>query len=221
MGKQGVFRVLLIVGIISNLAVLISFASSKKVDISQISWQSYLSQSARFSVAYPKDWKVVESGNTSNEKGLVIKFSRPRGAKIIAYTSLKGDLLSELVKPTPFSRESPLKLYHEINVTSAKFGSVKFKESPTTQAKIAGNDALVTPFESKTWSGMMGRSMKGQIVTTFNGDSPITFKMICPVGQYEEVSQIFNICMAGFKPAAKTEAPAPSIPGIPGNLMPF
>ena len=188
---------MLIVGVLANLGLIILFAAEKKEFRLIESWQPYESRSAGFSVMYPKGWRVMEFNRYDIE--FEARFCRSPESYVSAVASLEGSVMVGLLKHGRASRD-PLKMYHEKLVAGSEGRFRHFKSLETVEMKVAGMEAYGTSFSYRTWNGLMGRAMKGMVVSTWNGDHYIALQFVCPAREHDTMFAVFGTFLQGFKP---------------------
>lgn len=211
---------LLIVGIVAYLGVLAFTSTPKHHEYASGSWQTYSPKDAGYSVSYPGSWQVQETNQ--HDVRMETRFSGAQDVHFAVINALQAVTLNDLLKGgTPLSKESKLKQLHNVDVEGLEASYRRFKTISESQIKIAEQEACTTTFEYYSFKGMMGRSMKGMVVTTWNGQDPITIKFVSPASEYEDVLKVFMNFLSSFKPVSKheEETPGPSdtlqIPTLP------
>lgn len=194
MERRWLFTGLLVFGILANLTVIGLIATQKKPHTLVQSWQSYSSKEGGFSLAYPAGWTVAETNRGDVE--FEAKFFQTRGEYISAIASMGGGLMVEILK---LSVSNPLKFYHEKMMEEMQDRLGNFKGSKTGKMTVAGMDAYYTSFEYRSWNGMMGRNMKGIVVSVWDGENHLALKMIAPASDYDKMFDAFGGFLKSFK----------------------
>jgi len=73
-----------------------------------------------------------------------------------------------------------------------------FKEAATTPVRVGKLDALSTTFDYKIADGLRRRSMKGSIVSIWNGRDQMALRLTCPADEFENMLPAFSSFMQGF-----------------------
>ena len=194
MERRWLFTGLLIVGILANVVVVGLIASEKKDASLPQSWQPYVSKEGGFSLAYPSGWEKDEINRQAVE--FEAKFYPAKGSYISAVASMGGGLMVEILK---LSVEDPLKYYHEKMIETMQEQLGHFKGTETRKMTVAGMDAYYTTFEYRSWNGMMGRNMKGIIVSLWDGENYLALKMVSPARKYDQMFNAFGGFLNSFK----------------------
>ena len=189
---------MLVAGIAANLAVIIMFAMWKEDPGLIASWEPYTSQAAGFSLVYPQGWRVKEFDRHSTE--FETKFQKSRDIYISVIASLGGGLVMDILKSAHVPQQRPLKTCHNMLLDGMKATFGNFKELETTRTTVAGTEGYCTSFEFITWNGLMRRSMKGMVVSTWNGDNQVSLQLVCPIKKYHKMLPVFNTFVQGFRP---------------------
>lgn len=217
MENRSLFRALMILGIVANLAALVVFAAEQKQVTKIDSWDTYNSTNGEFSISYPKGWQTKTTGHVELNTG--VKFFKPGDAEISVDTPSKKGVLAEFSKPNPLSKESPVKQEHESYLEIMRQIDPDFKAGDTTPLLVAGYESYGTTFTNSEQLGMMKRPVKGIIVTAWNGSNPIHFELQCPEDEYDALLVAFNQMLTTFKstsPAPDTSSSMPAMPALPG-----
>lgn len=196
MQNRTLFRVMLVVGVLANIGIIILFASEKKETGLIDSWQPYTAKDAGFSLMYPTGWKMAEFNRQDIE--FEVRFSSAENAYLSASASLAGALMMDILKHASVS-EDPLDAYHEKYMEAMEERLGRFKRTETTKMKVSQMDAYGTSFEFRTWNGLMGRAMKGMVVSTWNGDNHLALMFVCPTPQYDKMFAAFGTFLRDFK----------------------
>lgn len=196
MERRWLFMGLLIFGILANLTVIGLIATEKPDTTLVTTWQPFSSKDAGFSLVYPSGWQVTEINRQDVE--FEARFFQTRGSYISAVASMGGGLLMEIMKQ---QIRDPLKYYHEKMIESMQEQLGHFKGTETSKMKVAGMDAYYTSFEYRTWNGMMGRNMKGIIVSLWDGDNHLALRMVSPADDYDKMLYAFGGFLKSFKTA--------------------
>lgn len=194
MQRRGLFRGMLVVGILANLGVIILFASEKKETGLIESWKPYTSKDIGCSLTYPEGWRVAEFNRHDVE--YEARFYCTKSAYMSAVGSLTGGLMMEITKSVS---RNPLRDYHEKFVAGLEEGLGHFNRTEAAEMKVGGMEAYCTSFEFRTWNGLMGRTMKGMVVSTWNGDQHIAFWLVSPEREYEQMFDAFGTFLNSFK----------------------
>ena len=197
MEKRGLFRAILVIGIIANLVVIGIFASEKKKANAVVSWQPVTAQNTGISFKFPSNWKVQEF---ERQADVETKYSTPGNTYISVICSLEGALVMDLLKFNPTSREPPLKTYHEMYMSSFEDRLVKYKDLGTKPTSVNGVEAYQTIFEYTTWNGMMARQMRSSIISTWNGSNHIAIRYAAPIKEYDASYPVFQTFLQAFHP---------------------
>ncbi|GEM_PF-5394993 len=206
MKNQGVFRVILVIGLLADLGVLGFLASDKPTPMTVDSWEQFRSEAGSFSVKYPAGWKDVEYTRPTDVEA---KFTTANDTMFSAMVSLKGALVTDLIKFNPTSKESPLKVCHEMLVDDLAARHARFKEAATTPIKIGKTNALSTTYDYKIVDGLRTRSMKGSVVSIWNGKDHMALRLTCPADRFEDMLPVFSTFMKTFS----SKAPEVESPG--------
>jgi hypothetical protein len=194
MERRGLFTGLLIFGILANLSVVGLIATEKKESALVTSWQPYSSEAGGFSLSYPAGWQVAETNRGDIE--FEARFYQTRGSYISAVASMGGGLMVEILKQ---QIANPLKYYHEKMIEGMQKQLGHFKGAKTSKMTVAGMDAYYTTFEYRSWNGLMGRNMKGIIVSLWDGENHLALKMVSPARDYDKMFAAFGGFLSSFK----------------------
>ena len=216
MKNQGVFRAILIIGILADLGVLGFLATEKHMPMTIQGWEPFRSETAGFSVKYPNGWKSHEYVRPGEVEA---KYTTNDDIAMSATASLKGALVMDLIKFNPTSGEPPLKVCHEMLVDDFKAGHAGFKEAATTPVRVGKLDALSTTFDYKIMDGLRARSMKGSIVSIWTGRDQMALRLTCPADEFENMLPAFSSFMQSFN--CKMPEPEKGVGGDIPLPMPF
>jgi hypothetical protein len=217
MARRGLFRVLLAAGVLMNLAVIGLLATAKNDTQIPVSWQPYTSQFAGCSVSYPQGWKtkVINRHDVEEE----VRFLCAPDTSLSMTNSTLSNTVMDVLKSGRASIRPQLEELHEVQVENLKGRFRLFKEAPAVKMKVGGDEALATSFEYHTWNGLMGKSMKGMVVSTWNSDAPVSLGFVCPQGRYDKMFAAFGTFLQSFKPGSgpSSEPKGLPIPTEPGG----
>lgn len=198
MEKRWLFTGLLVFGILANVVVVGIIATEKKDTTLISSWQPYSSKEAGFSLAYPAGWQMVETNRRDIE--FEARFFQTKGSYISATASMGGGLLMEIMKQ---QIRDPLKYYHEQMMANIHKTFPGFKISETRKMTVAGMDAYYTSFAFRSWNGLMGRNMKGIVVSLWDGDNHLALTMRSPDRDYDKTFDAFGGFLRSFQTVRK------------------
>lgn len=194
MGTRALFRVLLFVGIVANIGVIFLLASEKPDTSLVDSWEQYDSEDLGISVKYPEGWRVNEFNRADIE--YEVRFLANNRAFVSVVSSLSGGLMMDVLqaKPPTITQKDrrPLLLLHQtcMEVLAERIHNSVISEPAAM--KVSGGDAYCSSYEYRSWDGLMGRGMKGMIVSTWNGENHITLQLLCPAKEYDRMFAVFG-----------------------------
>lgn len=198
MERRGLFRGMLVVGILAILGLIIVFATEKKESKPITSWQTYTSQTYGYSISYPAGWIVREIDSAADQE---VRFSGPPNTRISVISSLVGTLVTDILKTGPAAKTSqPLKEFHEMLVRGMTQDNDRLLATETTEMKVAGADAYGTTFKYHTWTPLAGRAMESMLVSTSSGDGYVALTYACPLIRHDIMFSVFGNFMGSFKP---------------------
>jgi hypothetical protein len=118
---------------------------------------------------------------------------------IAASCTATGDIKSDILRAVR-SKESPIKPQHDEQLAAIKLTHASFDEDSTQTTSVSGQQALYTSFKYTSTGGFIARKMAGVILTTSNGNRPISFQLICPAKAYSAIEPLFEKCVATYTP---------------------
>lgn len=197
MEGRGLYRGLLIVGVLAILGLTIVFATEKKDSAPITAWETYRPESGDYSVSYPKGWKIQERDSHGVSKS--VQFTPGGDIYLKVQTSDSASVMMDIMK-TIHTPEKALKSFHEELVKSFMEDIDPGATPKTTQMKVGGSDAFGSTLKLHSWNGLMGRSMEAMLVSTMNGNDYVALMYICPTAEREKVFSAFGTFMGSFKP---------------------
>jgi hypothetical protein len=174
--------------LIALLVTSISGCVDKKTD-SQIQWSTYEDQQGKFSVEYPKDWKV-EAKTVGKTYILIFEKSRTTALEI-----------SSRELPSTFQ---DLELTYFLDELAERAKSSPISEPEKLQ--IGGYDAMKRKYKAEVW----GTSMTTTVAVTKLNKSVYLFALHSLSSEFSQNEQIFNHMISSFR----SPAVEPKLSGI-------
>ena len=168
-------------------------------------------------IQHPGNWKAHERSSHGIET--VLEFVPARNVRMSVTVDLQGSLVVDVLKSadTETSRiagmipggealnthqQSPLVHLHAADGTHMKNDPVEFpglEDGATTEARIAGKEALIT---TCTWTspGIFGsQPMVGRRVTVLSGDHHVSAIYGCPKEMQKSLLPVFDTMMSSME----------------------